>query len=296
MTLDPTLLDPARWETLAQARDATVLDVERLEGGVSAEVLALTLRSAQGVEQKVVLRQKDGTLGREAVAMGRARAAGLPVPAVEAVSERLIPNGAPALLMPFIPGHRQIDRAQPGPQLQRMAAFLAELHGLSIEGLDALPRLLDPLPELPEFLTIDERFASLRRWVESAPPAPYGGTPVLLHGDFWPGNLRWEDGELVGVLDWEDCHRGDPMVDLALTRLELRYLLGPSGAERFTEAYGAQTPVDLPRLALWDCYVASAALTYMGSWGLPEAEVTHMRREATAFVHEAAARLGLPSP
>ena len=83
------------------------------------------------------------------------------------------------------------------------------------------------------------------------------------------------------------------MVDVALTRLELRYLLGPSGAARFTEAYGAQAPVDLPRLALWDCYVASAALTYMGSWGLPEAEVTHMRQEATAFVHEATARLGV---
>jgi len=39
--------------------------------------------------------------------------------------------------------------------------------------------------------------------------------------------------------------------------------------------------------------VASAALTYMGGWGLPEAEVTHMRREATAFVHEAAVRLGV---
>ena len=85
------------------------------------------------------------------------------------------------------------------------------------------------------------------------------------------------------------------MVDVAVTRLELRYLLGPEGAEAFTELYGARTPVDLPRLALWDCYVASAALTYMGSWGLPEAEVTHMRQEATAFVHEAAARLGVPS-
>jgi aminoglycoside phosphotransferase (APT) family kinase protein len=294
--LDPTLLDSARWDALAQARDARVLHVERLEGGVSAEVLALTLRRANGAEQKVVLRQKAGTLGREALAMDRARAVGLPVPAVEAVSEGLTPNGAPALLMPYIPGHRQIDRARPGPQLQRMAAFLAKLHQVDIEGLDALPWLLDPLPELPEFLAIDERFAALRRWVERVPPAPYGGTPVLLHGDFWPGNLRWEGEELVGVLDWEDCHRGDPMVDVALTRLELRYLLGPSGAERFTEAYGAQAPVDLPRLALWDCYVASAALTYMGSWGLPEAEVTHMRREATAFVHEATARLEVPTP
>ena len=294
MNVDQTHLDPERWSALAKARDARVLRVERLEGGVSAEVLALTLSDAQGAEEKLVLRQKTGTLGREALAMARAREAGLPVPPAEAVSGRFTPNGASALLMPYIPGHSQIDPAQPGPQLQRMAAFLAKLHGVSPEHLEALPLLIDPLLELPGFLAIDATFASLRRWAESAGPAPYGGAPVLLHGDFWPGNLRWDGEELIGVLDWEDCHRGDPMVDVALTRLELRYLLGPEGTERFTEAYGARAPLDLPRLALWDCYVASAALTYMGSWGLPEAEVTHMRQEAAAFIHGAAARLGLP--
>ena len=71
MALDPILLDPTRWDALAQARKAIVLRIERLEGGVSAEVLALTLRRANGAEQKVVLRQKDGTLGREALAMAR---------------------------------------------------------------------------------------------------------------------------------------------------------------------------------------------------------------------------------
>jgi len=294
--LDPTLLNPACWEALAQARKATMLRVERLEGGVSAEVLALTLKTAQGTEETMVLRQKSGTLSREARAMAHARAAGLPVPPVEAVSQALTPNGAPALLMPFIPGHREIRIAQPEPQLQRMAAFLAELHQVDSEDLDILPVLVDPLPELPGFLAVDKRFAALRRWANEARPRLFDGTPALLHGDFWPGNLRWDGEELVGVLDWEDCHRGDPMVDVAVTRLELRYLLGPGGAERFTELYGARKPVDLPRLALWDCYVASAALTYMGSWGLPEAEVTHMRQEATAFVHEAAARLGVPSP
>ena len=57
-----------------------MLRVERLEGGVSAEVLALTLKNAQGTEETMVLRQKAGTLSREARAMAHARAAGLLFP------------------------------------------------------------------------------------------------------------------------------------------------------------------------------------------------------------------------
>ena len=109
-----------------------------------------------------------------------------------------------------------------------MAAFLAELHQVDSEDLGILPVLVDPLPELPGFLAVDKRFAALRRWAKEARPRLFDGTLALLHGDFWPGNLRWEGEELVGVLDWEDCHQGDPMVDVAVTRLEL-YLLGPGG-------------------------------------------------------------------
>ena len=31
---------------------------------------------------------------------------------------------------------------------------------------------------------------------------------ALLHGDYWPGNVLWKNGALVGVIDWEDTqHR-----------------------------------------------------------------------------------------
>src|SRR4029077_16475377 len=28
---------------------------------------------------------------------------------------------------------------------------------------------------------------------------------VILHGDFWPGNVLWRNGKLAGVIDWEDA-------------------------------------------------------------------------------------------
>lgn len=283
----------ADWQRLGAHLKATVETVERLPGGVSAEIHLLTLRDASGTAKRVVLREKATTLPQELLAMGFARSQGLPVPPVTPIPEGVTPSGLPALVMPWISGTTVIDQAHPEPQLQAMADALAALHQVPTKGLETLPRLLDPLPELPAFLAVDPAFAPLAKDLATRPRSPFMGTPALLHGDFWPGNVLWAEERLLAMLDWEDTHLGDPHVDVSLTRLELRYLLGSEGTAHFTTCYRARTPLDEARLALWDSYVAAAALTYMGSWGLPEAEVAHMRREATAFIHEAANRLGV---
>ncbi len=41
---------------------------------------------------------------------------------------------------------------------------------------------------------------------------------VLLHGDYRLPNLKWRDGEIVGILDWELARIGDPVSDLAFTQ------------------------------------------------------------------------------
>jgi aminoglycoside phosphotransferase (APT) family kinase protein len=38
---------------------------------------------------------------------------------------------------------------------------------------------------------------------------------VVCHGDFGPWNLVWRDGLPVGVIDFDDVHRGDPSEDVA---------------------------------------------------------------------------------
>lgn len=279
------------WQRLGAHLGASVESVERLTGGVSAEVHLLTLRKATGIREQVVLREKATTLPQELLAMRHARSQGLPVPPVTAIPEGLTPSGLPALAMPWVAGTTAIDQAHPEPQLRAMADALVALHQLPTKGLEPLPRLLDPLPELPGFLAVDPAFEPIAAWLSRRPSTPHRGTLALLHGDFWPGNLLWREGSLQAMLDWEDTHLGDPHVDVALTRLELRYLLGSEGTASFTTRYRAQASLDEERLALWDCYVAAAALTYMGSWGLPKDEVAHMRREATAFIHQAGARL-----
>lgn len=38
---------------------------------------------------------------------------------------------------------------------------------------------------------------------------------TLVHGDLGGTNLRFADGRLVGVLDWDEAHVGDPAADVA---------------------------------------------------------------------------------
>lgn len=38
---------------------------------------------------------------------------------------------------------------------------------------------------------------------------------TLVHGDLGGTNLRFADGRLIGVIDWDEAHLGDPAADLA---------------------------------------------------------------------------------
>ena len=64
-------------------------------------------------------------------------------------------------------------------------------------------------------------------------PLPRRNLPALLHGDYWPGNVLWEDGRLAAIIDWEDASVGDPLVDVSNARLEILWVFGPS-VEEFT--------------------------------------------------------------
>jgi aminoglycoside phosphotransferase (APT) family kinase protein len=51
-------------------------------------------------------------------------------------------------------------------------------------------------------------------WLEANVP-DYDGPVVLVQGDTGPGNFLHRAGRVTAVLDWELCHFGDPMDDIA---------------------------------------------------------------------------------
>ncbi|HEX7849955.1 MAG TPA: phosphotransferase family protein [Sphingomonas sp.] len=98
-------------------------------------------------------------------------------------------------------------------------AALAAIHALPVAGLPPLDRR-GPTETLAFYRDAWEHdwmpraaIEAAFRWLADTVPDPV--EPTLVHGDFRTGNLMVDpDAGLVGVLDWELAHVGDPAEDL----------------------------------------------------------------------------------
>lgn len=93
------------------------------------------------------------------------------------------------------------------------------------------------------------------RWLHDHVPATAGPT-VLVQGDTGPGQFLFEHGRVTAVIDWEFCHLGDPMYDLALIRgRDISYPFGDLRQRfaRYAELSGNE--LDLERLRYY-CVLA----------------------------------------
>lgn len=133
----------------------------------------------------------------------------------------------------------------------------------------------------------------IRDVLEAVWPLPQRNQPVLLHGDYWPGNTLWRDDRLVAVIDWEDVAPGDPLADLGNARLEILWAYGSSAMHAFTRRYRALMPhVDVSCLPYWDLIAALRPAGKLSQWGLdPQTEQT-MRARHKRFVDQALQALG----
>ncbi|MBC8040406.1 MAG: aminoglycoside phosphotransferase family protein, partial [Opitutaceae bacterium] len=89
---------------------------------------------------------------------------------------------------------------------------------------------------------------------------------VFRHGDFWPGNVIWQGGEIAAVIDWEEARFGDPLADLSICRLDLLWVVGYEGMLEFTELYQAQMRLDLTDLAYADLCASLRPITNIHEW------------------------------
>jgi aminoglycoside phosphotransferase (APT) family kinase protein len=185
---------------------------------------------------------------------------------------------------------------------QQLASTLAAIHalppgivpagiGASEGGAVAMPHWWRDTPEDPEAGDARARFAAL--------PAVPLDARCLLHGDFWPGNVLFDEGRLVAVIDWEDALIGDPLQDLAIARLDLTWSSGLDARDAFTAAYARITGHPLATLAAWDLYAALRAAPGLEIWaegypafGRDDITAPLMRTAVSASIHDSLRRLG----
>jgi aminoglycoside phosphotransferase (APT) family kinase protein len=209
----------------------TAVNARRLSGGASLETWAFDLDDGTPL---ILRRRPDGAVMREtapplaieAALIVAAARTGAPVPVVVHVCETDDGLGE-AFVMGRLEGETlgkriardaAFDAVRPG-LAYRCGQVLAQIHAAPLTALPPLA-ISDARDELARYEEVYRQFGAERpvfeaafRWLEASAPAPVA--PVLVHGDFRNGNLMIHpEGGLVGVLDWELAHLGDPAEDL----------------------------------------------------------------------------------
>ena len=284
-----------------------------LSGGMSAEMTALELSMPDGRTQKLVVRRfGEGKSGRVAAAkefrlLQITHTAGLstPIPYHLDLSGQILPT--PYLVIEYIEGEMLFAPVDWPLHLAQLATHLAAIHRLNHTGFDLSflgeptthcaemtrpqPDKFTPLfneAEIRSALTLSPLAHSLTR------PLP----PSLLHGDFWPGNSLWRDGQLVAVIDWEDALLGDPLLDLARSRSEIAWIFGIEAMNQFTAHYQALMLLDHTHLPYWDLCAAlrqirlfngdlAAAAAFFAPYGRPDLTPQTIQTDYQQFIRQA---------
>ena len=267
-------------EFLAETYPApvTVAQLTRMSAGASAQLSALSVRDATGVEHTLVLRV-GGIVGglaigttAEARVLGALAGGSVPVPTVvatfadhpvlgdgylmtrldgetvprrllrepafEEARGRIIPQAAAALAEIHLTEVGDLGQVLPTQSAESQVALLADLHR----------SMKQPSP------TFELAF----RWLSQR--LPPSAEPQLVHGDFRTGNLLIGPDGLRAVLDWELAHLGDPVEDLGWFCAPAWRFGGPGEAGGFgsraalVEAYATAggVAVDPDHLRWWE--------------------------------------------
>jgi aminoglycoside phosphotransferase (APT) family kinase protein len=200
--------------------------------------------------------------------------AGIPVPAVHAVHPE-----REAVLLDRVPGdtwfYRIRDPEEQVAVAQDFIRTLAAVHRLEPGSLD-VPGL-GPVRSAREHAL--ERIAQIRvrgtapdgsmdplvrlsaDWLERNVPED-DGRVVLVQGDTGPGNFLYRDGRVTAVLDWELCHWGDPMDDIAwlsLRTVQDTFTHLPDRLAEYAAASGH--PIDVDRVWYYRVFAETTMAT-----------------------------------
>ena len=291
------------------APGATMLSTQRFAGGLSSQMTVVAVEDPDGTRRRFVVRTRRPphyglSIASEYALLVALHDLGLRVPVPRHLDESMTLLDDPYLVLDYVDAAPQVAADDPVAIARAFAAELAAIH--RIDGTSGafadLPRrteriaehLVDPPAELDASLGEADIRETLRAHWPPSPPAHVS----LLHGDFWPGNVLGVGDEIVAVIDWENACVGDPLVDLASTRLDLLFAFGPRAMAAFTQHYVALTATDLSDLPLWDLVAALRPAGDISVWasdwrafGRVDVTAAAMRAAHAGFVDAARAAL-----
>jgi aminoglycoside phosphotransferase (APT) family kinase protein len=272
---------------------ARLVRVWAFEGAASSQVTGIEAELAGGSRAALVLRQYGAanllsdphSAQTEYQLLKQLSAAGLPVPRPYLADESGTIVPGPCLLMELLDGEPVNEPADLASFTRQFAAALAAVHDCGITRPD-VPFLPDAGAQVLTGISSGRPVAdevvpetAMRQALQANWPPPQVTGPVVLHGDYWPGNVLWRDGQLTGIIDWEDAAFGDPLADLAIARLEIAWQSGLAAMDMFTHEYLALRPAPgTATLAVWDLLAALRACSFpIETWPLLAGQIASVR-------------------
>jgi aminoglycoside phosphotransferase (APT) family kinase protein len=292
------------------APGSALLNARMLTGGYSAQITLLHVAHPDGSTQKLIVRQHGAVdlsanpniAADEYHLLATLHMAGIAVPHPLYVDANGDLFETPVIVVEYVEGETIFHPTDARATVEGLAAQLAHIHRLDAAalGLDFLPQQAAIYAEkftqrpAPTDDSLDE--GRIRDTLEPLWPLPPRNRPAILHRDFWPGNVLWQDDRLAAVIDWEDAGIGDPLEDLANTRLEILWAYGEDAMHHFTCSYLPQNPIDTSDLPYWDLLVALRPAHKLADWAADAPAEARMRERHHAFVQQAYAALGESAP
>jgi aminoglycoside phosphotransferase (APT) family kinase protein len=290
---------------------STVVGTSTLLGGLSSWMATIDIERPDGSLHRLVVRRgrrpdaQRHTLpfSVEFELLQHLDACGVPVARPRAFDDSARILDQAYVVLDFVEGATRFTTDDPVGMAVQMADVLAAIHDVDATSVPALPLHLDrmqdwvitdldrrpPDPSLRENLV---RHHLHEHWPPSATEL------CLLHADYFPGNIIWEGDAIAAVIDWESAAIGDPMADIATTRLDLRWAFGAGMAETFTHRYLTITGRSTATLPVWELVVALRPAGAISLWatdmvvhGRPDITADSMRSEQHDYVDSALERL-----
>jgi aminoglycoside phosphotransferase (APT) family kinase protein len=294
-TLDPEHLEPLQnWlSTELGADKLTIENAELLGGGAIGENWRLDVTVADGPQagtRSWALRTDAASRmamshdrANEYYCLKAAHEAGACVPEPIAVSRDETLIGAPFAVVGLLTGEAQGRHLVRDPDIQKngdvlgecLGRELAKIHSVIPPGHDL--EFLDVPDTSPALVQVEQMRSHLDTLSEPRPALEYilswleANAPpktrvTLCHGDFRTGNYMVDKARLTGILDWEFCHWGDPLLDVGWLHArcwrfgaDAREAGGVSSREAFTRGYNSQseTPLDESLIPYWEILAAA---------------------------------------